>query len=207
MNRIKSFLAITAFTALVFTFIGCAPQYAFLSKGMPENFFSEAKIDIDDSKNVSYTFESKLADPFPYYKAFVDLNPSYKSVLKNYMNYKYTPVDSEDGNYHIDVILEECTYEAVHAGAQTARATNYATGATATATVNYMKVTTELVVKVRVNVDGKTSEKKITGMGEYTGSYTEYSTVTRSFDLAIRATISRMDRFLSTTIGSATPDP
>ncbi|MDR2554968.1 MAG: hypothetical protein LBC64_06020 [Fibromonadaceae bacterium] len=191
--------------ALAFIFVGCA-QNAFLSKGMPESFFSDAKIDIADSKSVSYTFESKLADPFPYYKDFVDLNPSYKSVLKNYMNYKYTTVGSEGGDYHIDVILEECTYEAVQAGTETAHAYS-STGASVTAHVYNIKVTTEMAVKVRVNAGGKVSEKTINGTGEYTGNYSDASTVTKSFDLAIRATISRMDKFLNSIISAAATDP
>lgn len=210
MNKIKSFFVTVVFTALVFALSSCAsllPRVS-MSKGMPESFFSDAKINIDDSKSVSYTFESKLEDPFPYYKrAFVDLNPSYKSVLNNYINYKYAPADSGDGNYHIDVILEDCTYEWVPAGTRSASAYNYSTGAMSSAFESYVKVTTELVVKVRVNVNGKVSEKKITGMGEFTGSNSQYSTVSNSFDLAIRATISSMDRFLSSTIGTATADP
>jgi hypothetical protein len=207
MKEQNPILVAAVSVVLAFVFIGCAPQNAFLSKGVPESFFSDAKIDIDDSKSVSYTFESKLADPLQYYRGLIDLNPSYKSVLKNYMNYKYTPVDSGDGSYHIDVILEECTSNAVNAGTQTARATNYATGTTATAVVNYVRITTEMVVKVRVNIDGKVSEKKIEGMGEFTGNSSDWSTVTKSFDLAIRATISRMDRFLNNTIGTAASDP
>jgi len=199
MNKVKSFLVLAISIALVFVFVGCAPQNAFLSKGVPESFFSDAKIDIDDSKNVSYTFESKLADPFPWYNAFVDLNPSYKSVLKNYMHYKYTPVDSGKGNYHIDVILEKCTSESVHAGTYAASGTSV--------TVQYMKVTTEMEVTVRVNADGKISEKRIDGMGEFTGNHTDANTVTRSFDIAIRATIASMDRFLNRTIGATATDP
>jgi hypothetical protein len=142
-----------------------------------------------------------INDPFPYYRGSVDLNPSYKSVLKNYMNYKYTPVGSEGGDYHIGVVLEECTYEQVEAGTERI----YSSGGSAYL-IN-IKVTTELVVKVSVNVDGNVSEKKITGMGEFTGNSSDNSTVTRSFDLAIRATISQMDRFLNSKIGAAISDP
>jgi hypothetical protein len=176
----------------------------YLSKGVPERFFSDAKIDIDDSKKVSYRFKSELDDPFLYAnKISTDLNPSYKSVLKNYMNYKYTIVDKQDADYQVDVILEECTYEGVQAGMETAQGYSN-TGARVTAVEYKSKVTTEMVVKVRVNANGKVSEKKIEGMGEYTGNSSDANTVARSFDLAIRATISRMDRFLNSTIGAET---
>jgi len=198
--------------ALALTFTGCfspRPQSASLSKGMPESFFSDAKIEIDDSKKVSYKFESKLDDQFLYRTpndpfaginkgGFIDLNKSYKSVLENYINYKYTSVDSGEGSYHIDVILEECTYEEADAGSVTAKGTD--------ASISLVKVTTNLAVKVRINSNGNINEKKITGMGEFTGNYSSTSTVTNSFDLAIRATISRMDKFLNT-INNATPDP
>jgi hypothetical protein len=189
------------FTVFVFVFIGCGParpKSASLSKGMPESFFLEAKIDIDDSKKVSYAFESKLDDQFLYRAAndpfdgmgkggFIDLNKSYKSILENYIGYKYASADSGNGDYHIDVALEECTYEEADAG-------------------YFVKVTTNLVVKVRINVNGNVSEKKITGIGESTGYWSNINTVTNSFDLAIRATISRMDRFLNSAINATTPD-
>lgn len=202
------FALLTAFSVVMaFTLSSCAgllaPQQAFLSKGVPENFFSDSKIDIDDSKKVSYKFKSELDDPFVHYNGHIDLNASYKSVLKNYMNYKYTLVSNKEGggDYQVDVVLEDCTSEAVHAGTQTVSA--HGSGGYAVSSVQYVKVTTEMTVKVRVNINGEVSEKEIIGMGEFTGMSTDWNTVTRSFDIAIRATISRMDRFLSSTIGAA----
>jgi hypothetical protein len=197
MNRVKLVLLVAISIALTFTFFGCAVpiQHASLSKGMPETFFEDKKIEADVSKSVSYTFDSKLADPFVLYDYRIDLNPSYKSILNNYMNHKYTTVDNEDGGYNIDVILEDCTAKVEPAGKQTAE-----DGAGHSASVYVMKITTEMVVKVRVNVNGKISEKNITSIGEYTGSTEEHSTVTRSFDLAIRATISQIDKFLNSAL-------
>ncbi|MDR3002538.1 MAG: hypothetical protein LBU89_14925 [Fibromonadaceae bacterium] len=120
------------------------------------------------------------------------------------MNHKYTPVGSEGGDYHIDVMLEECTYEYVHAGTQAVTARSGT--ASAGVSVNYTKVTTEMTVTVRVNVNGEVSERKITSMGEFTGNSSDWNTVTRSFDLAIRATIARMDRFLNSTIGASSSE-
>jgi hypothetical protein len=199
-SELTKFASVAAFgLALALTFIGCVGgHFAYLSKGVPESFFSDTKIDSDDSKKVSYKFESKLADPFQFYKNYVDLNASYKSVLENYMNYKYTSVDSGDGNYHIDVILEKCTYKSVYAGTH---------GVSKVRLEEVAKVTTELEVTVRVNADGKVSEKKINGMGEFTGDKEDPTTTSGSFDLAIRATISRMDKFLNNAINNATSDP
>jgi hypothetical protein len=199
MNRVKLVLLVAISIALTFTFIGCSRytiKNASLSKGTPENFFEDKKIEADDSKSVSYTFESKIADPFPFYDYRLDLNQSYKAVLNNYMNYKYTTVDSEDGGYHIDVILENCTGVAEPAGKQTA----YSDHTSNSASVYFAKIITEIVVKVRVNVNGKVSEKNITSSGEFTGPNEEYNTITTSFDLAIRATISQIDKFLNSAL-------
>jgi hypothetical protein len=210
-NRFLPLAANLSLAIVLLTFIGCGPtrpQSASLSKGMPESFFLDAKIDIYDSEKVSYTFESKLDDQFLYRTAndpfdgigkggFIDLNKSYRSVLENYINYKYTPVESGDEGYHIDVILEECTYEEAKAGSVTAQGG---------ASISLLKITTNLAVKVRINVNGNVSEKKITGIGEATGNWANTNTVTNSFDLAIRATISRMDRFLNSAINAATTD-
>jgi hypothetical protein len=204
MNRTKSILVAVVSIALAFSFIGCAaPQTVSLSKGLPERFFTDSNIDLDESKNVSYAFESKLANPFPYYnKAFVDLNPSYESALKYYMKSKYSVVSNDNTNYHVDVILENCTYEGIYAGQETIYGS-----AGGSATIHNAKVTTEMTVKVRVNVGGKLSEREIMSMGEFTGNITDAGTVSRSFDLAIRGSISRIDRFLNSIIGNATPEP
>jgi hypothetical protein len=212
MNRIKSFLVMAVFTATVFTFIGCGvAKNGSLSKGLPERFFTDSKIEIDDSKNVSYAFESKLADPFPLDKiwmgtVFIDLNPSFESVLKYYMNSKYAVAGSSGGDYHVDIILEKCSHGGEAAGTEKARG-GYTTGGGVTVSVDNMKVTSEITIKVRVNVGGNVSEREIMAMGEFTGNESDWSTITRSFDLAIRGAISRMDRFLNSTIGTATPDP
>jgi len=213
MKKIKSFFAIAVFTALVFTFIGCAgvmfgtaARTGHLSKGLPERFFTDSKIEFDESKNVSYTFESKLADLLPLDKIwrgtlFIDLNPSFESVLKYYMNSKYTVVDSGSGEYHIDIILEKSSGEGAYAG------TERASSGGSSVELRNMKVTSEVTAKVRINVGGKISEREIMAMGEFIGNESDWGTITRSFDLAIRGVISRIDRFLNITIGAATPDP
>ncbi|MCL2283229.1 MAG: hypothetical protein FWC26_07925 [Fibromonadales bacterium] len=209
MNKRQKFFCLII--ALAFILNGCAgtrtPQYGHLSKGLPEKFFIDSNIDLDDSKKVSYKFESMLENPFPYYKDFLDLNPSFESVLKYYMNSKYSLADSSGAEYHVDVILEKCTYDAVAAGMETMQSTAVGPGgvASATAYAYNMKVTTEMTAKVRVSIDGKTSERQIMAMGEYTGNYTDHSTVTISFDIAIRGIMSRIDKFLNSTIGAATP--
>jgi hypothetical protein len=202
MNRVKLSIFTAIFIATAFTFSGCSIKHKdfSLSKGVPETFFQDKKIEIDDSKRVSYTFESNIADPFsflvklPLYEYRIDLNQSYKSVLNNYMDYKYTTVNSEDGVPHIDVILENCTIQIESAGEQTAVSTE------GSASVYFNKVITEIVGKVRANVNGNVSEKNISGLGEFTGPDGKHSTITNSFDLAIRATISQIDKFLNNTL-------
>lgn len=177
-----------------------------MSKGLPERFFTDSKIDIDDSKNVSYTFTSNLDDPFPLQAGgTMDLNPSFESVLKYYMNSKYAIAGSSGGDYHVDIILETCTYKGEMAGSETAQGSTHSLSGSATTTVTtyYIKITSEITAKARVTIGGKVSERQIMAMGEYTGDYTDVGTVTRSFDLTVRSVISRIDRFLNSTIGAS----
>jgi len=188
-------------------------QVASLSRGVPESFFRDANIEFDESRNVSYTFESRQTDPFrvseyfpkitpTIYEVNADVNPAFESVLRYYMNSKYSVIGKSGGDYHVDVILESSTYKAEEAGKATASGSS-STGVSATASVHYLKVTTEMTVKVRVNVGGNISEREIMSMGEFTGIYPSADIVAVSFDLAIRGAVSRIDRFLNSTIGAS----
>ncbi|MDR0330448.1 MAG: TonB family protein [Chitinispirillales bacterium] len=160
-----------------------AVQKAILSKGLPDDFFTDSQIYIDKQKNVSYAFESKLDDPFPYYDAFVDLNPSYESVLEHYMGSKYTVAGKSGGDCRVGIVLEKCSYQAVGApGAYN------------------MKAVTEITVMARIDDGGKVSERRMAATGEFTGNYSDAGTVTNSFDLAIRGSISRIDKFLNSAL-------
>jgi hypothetical protein len=169
---------------------GCvvAPQSVYLRKSPSGKFFEN--METKSSKDVSYTFESKEPDPFQFNKINIDLNESYASNLKHYMNNKYSIVQDQ-GDSNVDFILQSCKVEVRNAGADVI----YGSSGYSAAIYN-ITVSTELNVKVAVNANGNISEKEIITLGEYTGNSSDLTTGQMSFNLAIEKSILLIDRFL-----------
>ena len=195
----KRFLFVTAIMYFALIATNCAVQQqqqkAYLKK-MPSNELLN-NIKSYDDREVSYTFKSDLPEQFKYYKADIDLNASYASNLKHYMNNKYSVVDVAENS--VEVLLQSCEYEAVQAGTETAHTRASSTtghSASGTITIINLTVTTEINLLVRANVNGKVTEKQIMAGGENTGNYSSAETVQRSFDMAIERSLISVDKFL-----------
>jgi hypothetical protein len=173
--------------------IGCAPplQYVHLRK-TPTSVLM-ANITDDRAKSASYSFESKLPDPFQFKDILIDLNTSYASNLKYYMGSRFTVAADGTGSCKIDVTLVSCEIETADAGLQTV-----ASGST----VQRLTVTTRITIGVRVEADGKVTEEEITATGEVTGNMFSLSTGQASISIALEGSILLMDRFLNKVFGN-----
>jgi hypothetical protein len=148
-----------------------------------------------DGRIVSYTFESKLNDPFDFKGILIDLNTSYASNLKHYMEYKYTVVRSGSEKHRISVVLEACEITTEDAGTESV-SFNFAVR-----TVTMLTVTTTLTVKVRVETNGRVIEEDIVSVAEYTGNIENLTTGQISISMALEGNILLVDRFLNRAFG------
>jgi hypothetical protein len=177
--------------AFVLVFAGCGPIAVHLNKSPSSGVI--ATISSDQSKNVSYTFESRLPDDFRPFdnRVQVNINNYYASNLKHYMSNKYSVV-SGSSDYKVEFVLESSKSEWHEAGETVAKAT-YSDGTVARASVQHIAVSTELTVRVKVTAGGKETEKEIISIGEYTAAQ---DATPGSFNAAIEKSILLIDKFL-----------
>jgi hypothetical protein len=184
---------------------GCATYNINLKKAPSDNFLSS--VQSDDSKRVSYTFETELPEKVKYKNIVVELNPAYESNLKHYMNAKYS-VDS-DGDYKVEIILKSCSLSVAYAGKQVARTQTSATATTGhsatyqgTVEEHFNTISTEIIVKARVHVGGRVTEKEFTAFSENTGNSYDASVVQVGINMAIDKSLQAIDKFLDKTLSS-----
>lgn len=202
----ERFLALAAVlaTALAFTLSSCATKYNVNLKKMPSEAFLSS-IKSNESKTVSYAFESELPDTVVYKNIYVNLNADYAANIKHYMNAKYT-VGSE-ANYKVEFILMACSLEVVYAGKQVAHTQTSATATTGhsasykgTVEEHFNTITTELIVKARVHAGGKVTEKEFTAFSEHTGNSYDAGVVQRGINMAIDKSLQMIDKFLDSNL-------
>jgi len=177
--------------AFVLIFVGCGPIAVNLNKSPSSGVV--AAVSSDQSKKVSYAFESRLPDDFRPFdnRVQVNINNYYESNLKHYMSNKYSVVKGSS-DYNVEFVLESSKSEWHEAGKTVAKAT-YSDGTTASASVQHITVSTELTVRVKVTAGGKETEREIISIGEYTAAQ---DAVPGSFNVAIEKSILLIDKFL-----------
>ena len=186
-------LSILACVALLFG--GCAQQ-VYLKKSPSEIVLTSIKSEYQ--KKFSYTFESKIPDTLQIGNYLFDVNATYISNLKIYMNTKYSVVDADSSK--IDFVLLSCnqTTKNANSGLQNTANVLTALGGSSNSTVyNNVLLITELNLKVVVRRNGNVSEKSIFTTDEYNGENSSISTAQKSFDQAIGKSIIMIDKFLS----------
>jgi len=189
----KKTIYLTLCLCLALIVTACAPpaQYVHLRKSPTPALLGAIRG--DRATNVSYSFRSDLPDAFDFKGIIIDLNKSYASNMKHYMENKYTVSAAGAGKHKIDIVLVSCKIETAEAGTESA---NF--GAMS-ATIERLTVTTTLTTNVRVETDGQVTEEEIVTVGEYTGNIQNLSTGQFSISMALEGNILLIDRFLNKT--------
>jgi len=179
-------------------FIGCAQQ-VYLKKSPSETVLTSIKS--ENQKKVGYTFSSKIPDTLKIGNFIFDVNATYVSNLKIYMNTKYTVTEGD--SLKIEFVLLSCnqTTKNANSGAQNTmnvlNALGGSSGSSGPIYTNILLITEinlKVIVKKGTNV---LSEKLIFTTDEYNGENSTISTAQKSFDQAIGKSIIMIDKFLS----------
>jgi len=182
---------------VAFLFVGCAQQ-VYLKKSPSELVLTSIKS--DNNKKVSYTFTSRIPDVLElrdYYQ--FDVNATYISNLKIYMNTKYSVMEND--SVKIEFILISCsqTMRNANSGLQnTSNVLGALAGSSSTPMYTNIALTTEINLKVIVKKgESVLSEKDIFTTDEYNGNNNNSQVAAASFDQAIGKSIIMIDKFLT----------
>jgi len=189
MNRIL------AVTAIGFLFVGCA-QNVYLKKSPSELVLTSIKS--NNQKKVSYSFESQIPDTFKVGNFTFDVNATYISNLKIYMNTKYSIAENDSNS--IDFVLLSCNQTTKNANSGLQNTANVLNALGGSGGPNYTNIllTTEISMKVSIK-KGQTvvSDKTIFTTDEYNGQNNTITTAQASFDQAIGKSIILIDKYLT----------
>lgn len=185
------------FTLLLGFFIGGCTQVVYLKKSPSEIVLTSIKS--DNQKKYSYSFSSNVPDSLVIGNFAFDVNATYISNLKIFMNTKYTVVDKDSNQ--IDFLLISCTQTIKNANSgmqNTANVLNALGGSGNSTYYNNVLLTTEINLKVTVKRNGaQLYDKSIFTTDEYNGQNNDISSAQNSFDQAIGKSIIMIDKFLS----------
>jgi hypothetical protein len=177
--------------------VGCAQQ-VYLKKSPSELVLTSIKS--ENQKKVAYTFNSKIPDTLSIGNFLFDVNATYVSNLKIYMNTKYTVVERDSLN--IEFVLLSCnqTTQDANSGMQTtSNVLTALAGKRGDKMYTNILLKTEIQLKVTVKkMQNILSEKTIFTTDEYNGENNDISVAQTSFDQAIGKSIIMIDKFLST---------
>jgi hypothetical protein len=175
---------------------GCAQQ-VYLKKSPSELVLTSIKS--ENQKKFGYSFSSKIPDTLTIGNFVFDVNATYISNLKIFMNTKYTVVEGDSSN--IEFVLLSCTQTTKNANSGLQNTSNVlqALGGSNGGTMyNNVLLTTEISLKVSVKKGQNVlSEKTIFTTDEYNGDNNNISVAQKSFDQAIGKSIIMIDKFLS----------
>jgi hypothetical protein len=176
---------------------GCAQQ-VYLKKSPSELVLTSIKS--ENQKKVAYTFTSKIPDTLAIGNFLFDVNATYVSNLKIYMNTKYTIAEGDSTK--VEFILLSCGQKTQDANSGMQTTSNVLTalaGKPGDKMYSNILLITEINLKVIVKKGTNVlSEKSIFTTDEYNGNKNDISVAASSFDQAIGKSIIMIDKFLST---------
>lgn len=180
---------------IVGCFIGGCSQQVYLKKSPSELVLTSIKS--ENQKKFDYSFTSNIPDTLKIGNYIFDVNATYVSNLKIYMNTKYTVVQGDSSK--IDFVLLTCTQSTKNANSGMQNTANVLSALSSSGgpTYNNVLLTTEISLKVTVKKDQNVSEKTIFTTDEYNGDNNDISVAQKSFDQAIGKSIIMIDKFLS----------
>jgi len=186
--------------ATLFLVLGCS-QSIYLKKSPSELVLSSIKS--ENQKKVAYIFTSRIPEVLTIGNYLFDVNATYVSNLKIYMNTKYTLTEGDSIN--IEFILLSCNQTTKNANSGMQNTSNVLTALGVgnkygpTKIYSNILLITEIQLKVIVKSGQNTvAEKAIFTTDEYNGGSGGASVSQSSFDQAIGKSIIMIDKFLST---------
>ena len=174
---------------------GCAQQ-VYLKKSPSEMVLTSIKS--DNNKKVSYTFKSNIPDTLVLRGFQFDVNATYQSNLRIYMNTKYSVVENDSTNIEFELLSCNQTVRNANSGLQnTSNVLNALAGGNSQM-YNNIVLTTEIDLKVTIkNGTNTLAEKKIFTTDEYNGDNNNANIAASSLHQAIGKSIIMIDKFVS----------
>ena len=174
---------------------GCM-QHIYLKKAPSEFVLISLK---SEEIKCSYSFKSKIEDTLCIGNFCYDVNDTYRSNLKIYMNTKFQVQENE--NIVVDFVLTSCNQTRRNANSGVQNTTNVLValgGGTTSDIYNNVLLTTEININVIVKKDQRiVALREISTTDEYNGDGSNIKTSQDSFDQAIGKSIILIDKFLS----------
>lgn len=173
---------------------GCT-QMVYLKKSPSETVLTSIKS--NNNVSYSYTFQSNIPDSLVINNYAFDVNATYISNLKVYMNTKYNNLEGSSNK--IDFFLVSCAQATKNANSGMQNTSNVlgALAGNSGPVYNNVLLTTSISIKVSVTQGEKELSKEIFVTDEYNGDGSSITTAQNSFDQAIGKSIIMIDKFLT----------
>lgn len=184
-------------TLIVGCFLNGCTQVVYLKKSPSEIVLTSIKT--DNQNKFSYTFKSNIPDSLVIGNFAFDVNATYISNLKIYMNTKYSVVEGDSNQIEFELLTCTQTVKNANSGMQNTANVLTALGGSSNATYyNNVLLTTEISLKVTIKKNGTPiNDKTIFTTDEYNGQNNDISSAQNSFDQAIGKSIIMIDKYLS----------
>lgn len=149
------------------------------------------------SKKFNYSFTSDLPDSFIIGSYAFDVNETYKSNIKVYMNTKFTIDSTSVDNISFHLLSCELSVRDANSALQNTVNVPKALNGDHYGYYNNVAITAKVIIELKVVVGDETYSKNIIVEDEYTGENYGYIILKNSLESVIGKSIILIDKYLS----------